>query len=190
MIRVNLLPVREARKKENIRRQVSVFLLCVLFTISVMIYLTMSLSHRIADLSEKIQIAQNDLAKYQAEEREVKKIMAELQKLNDMMNVIAQLEASRTGPVRVMDALTQLVAPESMWLTSLSEAQGQLKLEGVAIDNKTIADFMTRLEGSPLFGGVNLIASKQVIQADKKFQEFSITCQLASQQPEKEPKAS
>ena len=81
MIKINLLPVREARKKENIRRQVSMFFLSILFAISVMIYLTITMNRSILELTEKIQTAQNDLAKYQAEEREVKKIKSELQKL-------------------------------------------------------------------------------------------------------------
>jgi type IV pilus assembly protein PilN len=137
------------------------------------------------ELTDKIQVAQKNLAKYQAEEREVKKIRAELQKLKDKMNVIAQLEANRSGPVRIMDALTHLVIRDKMWLKTLKKSTGEMRLEGVAIDNKTVADFMTRLERSPLFGVVNLIASKQITQGNKKFKEFTITCQLAKQKIKK-----
>jgi len=58
------------------------------------------------------------------------------------------------------------------------------------MDNKTIADFMTRLEKSPYFKVVDLISSKQIKKEDKKFKQFTIMCQLPSREPKKEPKTS
>ena len=189
MIRINLLPVRAARRRENIRRQVSIFALCVVLTVSAMGYLAVSMTHTISDLTEKIEAAETDLKRYQTIEKRVKKIKDELQKLNEKMDIIAKLEENRAGPVQIMDALTGLVVAEKMWLTSLSEGGGKMNLEGVAMDNKTIADFMTRLENSPYFNVVDLISSKQVkLEKDKKFKKFTMTCQLSSRRPKKEPK--
>jgi hypothetical protein len=60
----------------------------------------------------------------------------------------------------------------------------------VAVDNNTVADFMTNLEQSPFFGAVNLISSKQVNLEERKFKEFTITCPLLKEQPAGKPKAS
>ena len=191
MIRINLLPVRAARRRENIRRQVSVFALCVVLTVSAMGYLAISMTHTISDLTDKIEAAQTDLKRYQAIEKRVNKIKGELQKLNEKMDIIAKLEENRAGPVLIMDALTGLVVAEKMWLTNLTEGGGKMNLEGVAMDNKTIADFMTRLEKSPYFNVVDLISSKQVkLEKDKKFKKFTMTCQLSSRRPKKELKTS
>jgi type IV pilus assembly protein PilN len=66
-----------------------------------------------------------------------------------------------------------------------------MNLAGVAMDNKTIADFMTRLEKSPYFNVVDLISSKQVkLEKDKKFKKFTMTCQVSSRRPKEEPKTS
>lgn len=191
MIRINLLPVRAARKRENIRRQVSVFALCIVFTVSAMAYLAVSMTGTISDLTAKIEAAQRDLKGYQTAANRVKKIKSELQKLREKTDIIAKLEENRTGPVQIMDALTSLVVAERMWLTSLTEAGGKMNLAGVAMDNKTIADFMTRLENSPYFKVVDLISSKQIkLQKDKKFKQFTMTCQLSSRGPKKEPETS
>jgi len=191
MIRVNLLPVRAARKRENIRRQVSVFALCIVFTVSAMAYLAVSMTGTISDLTAKIEAAQRDLKGYQTAANRVKEIKSELQKLREKTDIIAKLEENRTGPVQIMDALTSLVVAERMWLTSLTEAGGKMNLAGVAMDNKTIADFMTRLENSPYFKVVDLISSKQIkLQKDKKFKQFTMTCQLSSRGPKKEPETS
>jgi type IV pilus assembly protein PilN len=189
MIKINLLPVRAARRKENIRRQVSIFFLCIVFGLLVMVYLTISMSHRISAINEDIERTQAELTQFEAKAKKVKNIKKELQKLEDKMNIIVQLEADRSGPVRFMDALTTFVTPEKMWITSMSEAGGSLNLSGVAADNKVIADFMTSLEGSPHFQNVDLVASKQVnMKKSRKFKQFSITCKLASGISESKPK--
>lgn len=191
MITINLLPVRAARKKENIRRQVSIFFLCIVFGLCVMVYLTLSMSHKISAITEEIEEAQAELKQYEDKAKQVKKIKAELKKLEDKMDIIVKLEADRTGPVRFMDALTSFVTPEKIWLTSLSETQGRLNLIGVAADNKVVADFMTSLEGSPLFQNVDLVSSKQVdMKEGRKFKEFSITCNLVAGAPQDKPKKS
>jgi len=185
MIKINLLPVRAARRKENIRQQVSMFFLCVVFFLCVMGYLTISMNRTISGLNGKIEVAQGELQKYQAIEKKVSKIKKELRKLEEKMDIIAQLEANRTGPVRFMDALTGLVLADKMWLTTLTETKGMMKLAGVATDNKTIADFMSRLEGSPDFTAVDLISSKQIAQHDKKLKAFTVTCRVSSTRPKK-----
>jgi type IV pilus assembly protein PilN len=108
------------------------------------------------------------------------------------MNVIVRLEANRTGPVLFMDALTSVVIADKMWLTNLGVKGGKIELKGVATDNKTVADFMTYLEESPYFKGVDLISSKQVNlkKQGKKFKQFSITSRLSRQTPGKKPKTS
>ncbi len=191
MIRINLLPVRAARKRENIRRQVSVFALSVFLVLSVMAYVTIHLGRNISDLNAKIEDAQGELKKLQAINKQVNEIKKKLEKLEAKSNIIGMLEADRAGPVRIMDALTSLVVAEKMWLTSLTETGKKMNLAGVATDNKTIADFMTRLEKSPYFKVVDLISSKQIkLEKDKKFKQFTITCWLSPRGPKKEPKTS
>jgi type IV pilus assembly protein PilN len=48
-----------------------------------------------------------------------------------------------------------------MWFTSLEAKEEVVTIKGFALDNKTVADFMTRLEGSKLFDSVNLRNLKQ-----------------------------
>ena len=191
MIKINLLPVRAARKKENIRQQVSIFSLCVLFGLCAMVYLTLSMSHKISVINEDIQVAQAELKKFEAIGKQVREMRNELKKLEDKMDIIVRLEANRTGPVRFMDALTGFVVPEKMWLTNLSEKQGSLKLSGMAADNKVIADFMTSLERSPQFQAVDLVSSKQVdLKQGRKYKQFTVSCGLASGEPQQKPKKS
>ncbi|UCD86843.1 MAG: PilN domain-containing protein [Desulfobacterales bacterium] len=184
MIRVNLLPVRAARKKENIRRQVSIFFLSAVMGLAFMGYLAYNLSGKINNMEEDIEDTQNELAELEAINKQVKEIQDKLNRLQAKMDIIQRLDANRIGSVRIMDALTSLVVAQKMWLTSLTEAGGQVTLNGVAVDNKTVADFMRRLEESPYFDQVNLLATRQVAMAEgRKFKGFSVTCQAVILQP-------
>lgn len=188
MIRVNLLPVRAARKKENIRRQVSIFFLTVFFGLCVMAYLAFSLSRSIAEMNDKIEEAQNELAELEAINRQVQELKDKLATLQAKMDVIQRLEMNRTGAVHVMDLMTSLVIAQKMWLTSLNETGGRMNLAGMAVDNKTIADFMTRLEQSPHFDQVVLVASRQTpLGPDRKFMSFNINCQALALLPPQGP---
>lgn len=187
MIRINLLPVRAARKKENIRRQLSIFSLSVFLLLVIMAYVSIGLGRDISDLNAKIEDAQREFTALEAINKKVNEIKNQLNKVEAKMEIIKKLEADRSGPVRIMDALTSIVVAEKMWLTSLTESNGKVNLAGVAMDNKTIADFMKRLEGSPCFGMVDLISSKQIkLGEGRKFKGFSITCQSLSLKPLKE----
>ncbi len=190
MITINLLPVRAARKKENVRRQVSVFFLCVIFTLCVIVFITISMNSKISEISHNIETTQTELKRYEVKAREASQIKKKLQKLEEKMDIIVKLEANRTGPVRFMDALTGLVVADKMWLTSLTESQGNMKLSGMATDNNTIADFMTNLEGSRYFSSVDLVSSKQTSEKAQVLKQFTIICNVSNEAPTEKLKAS
>jgi type IV pilus assembly protein PilN len=195
MIRINLLPIRAARKKENVRWQVSVFFLMILFGVVVMAYMAVSLSRNISSMNTKIEEAGRELKDLEAISKKVTEIKDKLQKLQAKMDVIQTLEVNRTRSIRILETLTGLVIADRMWLTNLTETDGTLNMKGMAMDNKTIADFMKALEGSPYFASVNLITSRQVEQQKKAqvagvFKEFNITCRVQMPKTQKEPQAS
>lgn len=176
MIRINLLPFRAARKSENIRHQVSMFLLCMTFLFLVMAYLQISLSAKISDLEQEVDTAGVELKKYKKQAAEVDKIKAKLDGLKKRTDVVRELDKNRKAPVRLLEALTQIVIPNRMWLTTLKEDGRKVVVSGVALDNKTTADFMMRLESSQLFSTVNLGSVKHLIQNKQKMKQFQITC--------------
>ena len=55
MIRINLLPFRKARKKENVRQQISIFILVVIFLTLGMSYFALALNRKIQNLDNRIK---------------------------------------------------------------------------------------------------------------------------------------
>ncbi len=161
MIRINLLPYRAARKKENIRFQVNVFFGSVIFVGLVIFWYNAHLGSRIGNLNSEISSTQAQVAKYQQINKEIAEIKKNLAVLEKKIQVIQSLDQDRQAPVRNLDSIYQLLVEKRMWYTQLEEKGEGFKVSGVAIDNQTVADFMTRIDKSERFHNVRLAAVKQ-----------------------------
>ena len=64
MIRINLLPFRAARRRENIRQQVSVFVLLIIFLILGLSYYSIHLDKKIKIIQNEIVRVENEIALY------------------------------------------------------------------------------------------------------------------------------
>lgn len=186
MIRINLLPFRAARKKENIRRQVSVFILSFFLVVVILVYYNIRLNSSIENLNTRIKDTQNQIAKYDQINKEIAEIKKALALLEKKTNVIKLLELSRKEPVHLLDAMTGLVVEKRMWFTRFQSKGQTVDIGGIALDNKTVADFMARMEQSKLFSSVNLKTLKQhAVSGYSDLKSFQIEGRKASLEPPK-----
>lgn len=189
MIRINLLPFRADRKKENVRRQVSVFLLSLVLVLIIAFYYNFDLSSKIGKLNKKIKETNAELTKYNEINKEIARIRKNLENLRKKMAVIEQLESNRYAPVILMDSLTQLLVAKRMWLDELVVDDKIVKITGIAMDEKTVADFMVRLQKSGLFSLVELKSVRRQEVQKTNLKGFQIICtKVMPKQPEPENK--
>lgn len=127
---------------------------------AVFFYLNSSITGSIDDLRGQEQSLEAQLNRLKATTKEVRDLEAKKEELRDKLAVIAILKRSKAGPVRVMDDLN-LALPERAWLTNVKERDGRLRIQGLALDNQTIAGFMKELEGSDYFSAVDLVETKR-----------------------------
>jgi type IV pilus assembly protein PilN len=185
MIRINLLPFRTERKKENVRRQASLFLLSLFLVLLVLFYYNFSLNSKIKKLNNNIATTNSELTKYNEINKEIARIKKNLEILRKKMAVIAQLESDRHAPVVLMDTMTQVVVAKRMWFTDMAVQDSTVRIEGIALDEKTVADFMVRLQNSGLFSNVELKSVKRKKVEKSNLKSFQVVCtKVPPQQPE------
>ncbi|MCP4114642.1 MAG: pilus assembly protein PilN [Desulfobacteraceae bacterium] len=177
MIRINLLPFRAARRKENIRRQVSVFVLMIVLFVVGLVYYTIHIDRKTDRIRSDVTSVNSRISLYKEKADKVTRIKKNLAILERKLDIVKSLELKRREPVELFDAMTSLIVPKRMWLTSLKTAETTVLLSGIALDNKTVADFMTRLETSRLFTSVDL-KTLRMKMFDKAIQmkEFELIC--------------
>lgn len=191
MIRINLLPFRAARKKENIRRQVSVFFLSILFLTVALFYYNSTLSDKIEVLKITKENKKKEIKKYNKVNKEIKDIKKRLDLINKKMDIVKKIGENRKEPVILLDTMTKMIIPKRMWLTKFISKGNDVTINGIALDNKTVADFMTRLQTSKLFDSVNLKKLKQHEIKEKNLilKSFDITLNKVSSEKEETKKA-
>jgi type IV pilus assembly protein PilN len=178
MIRINLLPFRAARKRENIRRQISVYGLVVIFLLVVFGYYTIHLKGTVSDLEAKEKQANTELASYKKVLDEIKALESRIKEIKTKLDVIKELEKGKTGPVLLLADVADSIPENKLWLTSYSESKGTLTLTGTAMDNETVALFMNNLENTERITSVDLTSAtlKDLQQYNLKVSEFALTC--------------
>ncbi|MFH1137077.1 MAG: PilN domain-containing protein [Pseudomonadota bacterium] len=190
MIRINLLPIRAFRKKENIRRQVSIYVLTVLFSLGLMGYFLTSLGRTVDDLTGEKEALVAQEAELKKKVKEVNDLKKESEELSQKVLVISGLEKSRRGPVKLLDEISLRTPRDRVWLESLEHGKNrpdQINLTGTAVDNESLALFMSNLEQSGLFSGVGLVRSQSKGVKGLNLKQFSIQCTLKGAGGETKP---
>ncbi len=160
MIRINLLPFRVERKKENIKRQLSLYLLSIIFLALLSFYINQSLSHKINRLESIKSAKRKELAKYEKINRKIRRIKKKIQEYQTKLEIIRNIAQYRLEPVKTLDEMVMAIPPDTLWLTTLRFDGRKLLITGNAKDNDTVALFMTRLKRMPRINTVELRVTK------------------------------
>lgn len=178
MIKINLLSFRAARKRENVRRQVSVYFLSIIFLIMAMVYYNMSLNRQLAAVKDQEKSLQNQLRPFSKINREIAVIKKKTREIRSRLEVIEQLESQRLRPIQLLTEIAYAVPLNRLWLRSLNESGNRITLQGTAMDNDTLARFMTNLEKAEHLGNVELKSSKlrHFSKHDLDASSFVLTC--------------
>ena len=108
-------------------------------------------------LAAKLSGVKTEVATNQREYDRLKPIIAEVEsfkkknaELKHKIEVIEQLKENQYGPVRVMDEVSKAL-PDLLWLTSMSSAGSAITLQGQALNENAVANFIANLAASPFF---------------------------------------
>ena len=123
MIKINLLPFRAARTKENIRRQVSIYFLSLVMVTALLVYYNIKLSGQVNTLTSEVENITAEVVSFEEKADKVDAIKAKLAILQKKNNVIETLEMNRYEPVKLLDYMTKAVVVDRMWFTKLSEKE-------------------------------------------------------------------
>lgn len=177
MIRINL--VRGKRKKKTqFNADVLYLLIPVLVLAAVFVHYRV-MHGRIDNLNTRIQAANMEVNRLKKEIGEVEKFKARKAELQQKVDIISKLQAGRTGPVKVFEALSASI-PEKCWIDQLSIKDENVSLSGVALNNYTIANFMTALGQSGRFRDVVLGSAERAMIMNTKLVKFNLTFKTVS----------
>jgi len=191
MIKVNLFPFRAARIKENIRRQVTIYLLSMIFIILASSYFYLDLNNKVNTLREERDVKQKELDSFKDTNIKIVALKKTIADVEVKLKTIKRLEKGKTGPVKLLDDIVMSVPEDKLWLTTLKEQKGTLILNGTAMDNETVADFMNKLQNTKSINSVQLVRTRQkkIPGFDLSLKDFSLNSKTYAFKEETLPKA-
>ena len=175
MIEINLLPVREARRKESLRFQFTIFALTIFLLLLIIAYLNWNVNKKEKYINAQLKKVQEEVEQLKIKVGEIDELKKQKEKLEQKVSVIKELERGRLRATFILGELSQKI-PDKVWIDSLDKSGRTLKMTGVALDNETIANFMTSLEQSKYFSGIELEVTEQINKGDLKLQKFTLRC--------------
>ena len=159
MIEINLLPVREARRRADIRQQVMQVVLVLLVVGAGIAYVHSRVTDKIELSKRRILQMEADIKQFQPQLDQVAAFRKKKANLEKKIDVIDGLDKARSGPVRVLSELASRT-PDRLWLTSMSTKGGSIQLAGRSLDNELVALFLRNLGESEYFDNVDLDTAK------------------------------
>jgi type IV pilus assembly protein PilN len=176
MIRINLIPEPERKEVKGIGEIfIGVCVLAALFVAIAAVHILQG--NKIDEVNRKTARAEKRIKELEAVKKKVDDFKAKNAELKRRIEIINVLEKNRTGPLYVMDALSQAM-PNKAWIDEFTEKGGQTKLVGVADNEFTVADFMQALQTSPYFVGVELGVIKKTELRKLDLRTFVINTKL------------
>lgn len=182
MIRINLLPVKAAQKKEKVKNQLTVVVFALIVAAGICLLAYMHILSKVGDLQARIDQKQSEISQLMTVIKEVQDFEKRQKDLRAKLDILDRLKEARVGPVHLFDEL-YLAMPDKLWLTSFKEGNGTAAISGIGVNEETVALFLRNLETSDYYQGVDLKVTRQTIQDQVKFQQFDLTSNTTSGKP-------
>lgn len=187
MLQINLLPVREARRKADLRQYAMQLVLVIIVVAGGVGTFHSRLADQIERTQARVTQMQSDIERFAPQVAQVQVFKKRKSELEKKIDVIDGLDKARSGPVRVMDELA-MRTPDRLWLTQISTKGDTINLKGQSLDNELVALFLRSLGESEYFSSVDLGAAKLTESKGLKLVRFDIDAKLVN--PALQPKPS
>ena len=187
MIEINLLPVREARRKADVRQQLTQFVLVILLAAAGIGLVDSRVSAKMETSKRRIVQMEADIKQFQPQLDQVAAFRKKKASLEKKIEVIDNLDRARQGPVRVMDELATHTPPKVV-LTKLQTTDNKIVMEGASLDNELVAQLLQALGDSPYFANVDLDSTKMAEQGGLKVVRFKVQAVITPPKKVAKPK--
>lgn len=184
MIRINLLPREERQQKRSIQLPKMGAVVPVLVLVGVVALFgafSVIQTLQVGRLKADIARARADAEKLRPQIQTIQELTQKREELQRRLGVIGTLDKNRLWRVKLVDELSRCV-PDHLWLSAYEEVgTDQVKIDGVTFSNLLVADFMTRLESSPLYGEVDLVVAEKGTIDQRNVVKFTVTAKMTLQ---------
>ena len=186
MIRINLLPHREEKRKRR-QQQFGILMgitvgLALLVGAAIWIFLDRQVTQQQANVAYMKQ----EIEKLDKQIEEIRKIREETASLLAKKQVVEGLQSNRSEPVQLLDQFLRQL-PEGVYLKGFKQTGAKVNIMGYAQSNARVSTLMRNLGASPYLENPELVEIKAVANPDKsggRVNEFSMNISIKRARPD------
>jgi len=186
MIRVNLLPHREEKRK---RRQQQFGVLAGIAAVAGLLVAAavwVFLDQQVSQQQAQVAYMKAEIDKLDKQIEEIRKIREETASLLAKKQVVEGLQSNRSEPVQLLDQLLRQL-PEGVYLKAIKQTGAKVNISGYAQSNARVSTLMRNLGASPYLENPELVEIKAVPAPDKsgsRINEFNMNISIKRAQAE------
>jgi type IV pilus assembly protein PilN len=176
MIRVNLLPHREEKRKRRQQQFMALAVFSVIVGVVVAGAVWFFLDQQVAQQQANVAYMKGEIAKLDKQIEEIRKIREETAALLAKKQVVEGLQSNRSEPVQLLDQLLRQL-PEGIYLKKIEQKGVKVNVLGYAQSNARVSTLMRNLGASPYLENPELVEIKAVNldnNPNKRVNEFSM----------------
>lgn len=180
MIRINLLPHREERRKA-LRQQFYALAGLMAVAAGAIWFVGFSyINSQIENQEAKNAFLKKEIAQLDEQIKEINKLKEQTESLLARKQVIESLQANRSETVHLFNELARQL-PTGIYLRSIKQDGQKIELVGYAQSNARVSTLMHNLDASPYLERPALMEIKAVTQGKRRLNEFSMLIHFTRQ---------
>jgi len=147
MIRINLLPHREAKRKQKQAAFVALMALGGIAGVALVLLVGAYNASRIATQNQRNLVLKNANAELDTKIKRIANLKAEIEALKARQQAVEDLQGDRNQPVYLLDELVRQM-PEGVYLKSFKQEGQKVTLNGYAQSQERVAELLRNLAGN------------------------------------------
>ena len=178
MIRVNLLPHREMRRRRLQQQFVVLLMGVVMLGTAVWIVVHTSLTRSYENQIGRNQFLKGEIGKLDKEIEDIKKLKEMTAALLARKRVVETLQSNRSDVVHLLDELARQL-PDGIYLKAIKQQGTRVTINGYTQSQARVSTLMRSLEASPHLENASLVEIKAVAQPGSRINEFTLNINVA-----------
>ena len=185
MIRINLLPHRQERRKAQRKHLAILAGMVTALGIAIVVLVHGVFAGYISIQNDRNDFIKKENARLDKEIDEIKKLKVEIASLLARKQVIERLQLDRAQPVYLLEQLVRQV-PDGVYIKSFKQQGLRVSLTGYAQSNARVSTLMRNIASSPYLERPDLIEIKAAAVNNKRVAEFSMNLNLKQQKTDED----
>src|SRR5450631_199034 len=183
MIRINLLPHRENRRKQQQKNFYILLVFVAVFGAIVWGATHSYLSNQLEEQNGRNTYLESEIAALDKQIEEIKKLQEQTSALLQRKKIVESLQANRAETVHLLDQLVRQL-PDGVYLKGVQQKGNKVAINGLAPSNARVSTFMRNLESSPYLEQPSLVEIHAVTDKTLRLSEFNLSVILTRSKEE------